>query len=566
MVKDASLDVVGATCVEAAVPFAQEYVGIVHSHSSILAHLVGTALAVSLSLLALSAHLPVFAAPLLALSAPPVSPQTAASLQRIENLPNISFRNDIRLFTVMAALNLAGFDYESEDRQLSETRIRLRQDLGQLDPQLKERLRSFYQSHRGVQDESQEQAAYTSLALLLLGPPTFTLSTDEENLLGGARRVLGFENLVRELYGTAGIESLWNRYLTHYTAQLASYRPILVKVIQESLRYFRIRPRVVLDRQIIFMVDPLNAQGIVNARNLRRKYYVVVGATDDPSSNHVRLQHEYLHVLIDPLVEKFGPILLKQRELLLMAQDQPRIKSDRRERYLVIVAESLIESILLRLHPGNNLESDFVRLFREGLIFVPYFYQNLKQYETNDMLSFPSYSESLFAGIQKSEIREDEKRISTLENKIITEERDQLARQQEAQERVEQKRRIKSLLDEAGRLLGEKEYRMAQEKLNELLREDPGNGNAFFYLAQIASQEKEYELALGYYRQASEASDIPSWARAWALLRMGRLLAFRGRFDEARIRFDQVLKMEGELRGARQEAQESMGRLPSPSK
>ncbi len=344
------------------------------------------------------------------------------------------------------------------------------------------------------------------------------------------------------------------------------YRPILVTVIQESLRYFRIRPRVVLDRQIIFIVDLLNAQGIVNARNLQRKYYVVVGPTEDPASNHVRLQHEYLHVLIDPLVEKFGPVLLKRRELLHMAQEQPRIKSDRRGHYLVIVAESLIESILLRLHPGNDLDSDLVRLFRKGLIFVPYFYRGLEQYEENELLSFPFYSETLFAGIQDSEIRKDEKRISTLEKKIRAEERDRMTQQKEAQERVQRSLRIRSLLHEAGRLLGEKEYGMAQEKLSELLREDPGNGNALFYLAQIASQEGDQDRAFEYYRQASETTDISSWARARALLRMGRLLAFRGLFDEARIRFDQVLKMEGELRGAREEAQELMERLPSLSK
>ena len=30
------------------------------------------------------------------------------------------------------------------------------------------------------------------------------------------------------------------------------------------------------------------------------------GPADDPASNYVQLQHEYLHFLVDPLVEKYG--------------------------------------------------------------------------------------------------------------------------------------------------------------------------------------------------------------------------------------------------------------------
>ena len=449
---------------------------------------------------------------------------------------------------------------------MSETRIRLRQDLRHLDPQLLNRLKSFYAGHRAGEDESREQVAYTSLALLLSGPPTFSLAVDEEDVPQDARRVLGFEKLIREFYQTAAIDSLWSRYKPYYTVRLTDYRPVLLKVIQESLRYFRISPSLVLDRKIFFAVDLLNARGIVNARHLHRNYYLIAGPADDPASNHVRFQHQYLHLLIDPVVEKFADILLKHQELLSLAQDQPRIESKLRDRYPVIAAESLIESILLRLHPGSDPNSNLVRLFREGLIFVPYFYRSLEQYEKDENLSLPSYSENLFTGIQASEIRADENRISTLEKNINAKKQVQQARQQESEERAQRQRRIQSLLTEAGRLLDQKEYGAAREKLHELLREDPESGNAFFYLAQIAFQNKEYERAFQHYQQASEAVDTAPWVRSLALLRMGQFLASRGRFEEARTHFDQVLKMEGELRGAREKARESMERLPSSQK
>ena len=513
-------------------------------------------------LLGVSAHPEVINGVWSVVSARAASRSTEPGWQKIENLVNVNFKNDLRLFTVMAALNAAGFDYESPSKEMSSVRKRIRQQFKQLDPQLQARLNSFYVTHRSAPHESEEQAVYTSLALLLSEPPDFEMNLDSENLPADAGKVLGFEKLVQEFYRTANIQSLWQDYQADYKKELASYRPILRQVIQESLRYFRIPARIVLDRQIIFMADLLNAKDVVNARNLERVYYVIVGPSDNPASNRIQLQHEYLHFIVDPLVEKFSRTLLSHRELLTLAQSQPRIKSDRRSRLLVIVAESLIESILLRLYPPENLESELVRLFREGLIFLPHFHRSLRLYEKSDMLSFPAYSDTLFAQIVDSKIRDDAKAIAAMEEKLQAARLDQLARRQEEQQERERRSRINSWLNEAGRLLSEKQYETAKEKLGQLLQEDPNNGSALFYLAQIASQQSEHARAFAYYSQVTRSSSSPIWARAWSLLRMGNFLASQSRFEDARSHFSQVLEMKGDLRGAREQAREFMARLP----
>src|SRR5262249_23192425 len=61
---------------------------------------------------------------------------------------NVRISPDVRTFVVMAALNIAGFDYESGGQALSPARVELRKDLAKLDPQIKEKLASFYQAHR----------------------------------------------------------------------------------------------------------------------------------------------------------------------------------------------------------------------------------------------------------------------------------------------------------------------------------------------------------------------------------------------------------------------------------
>jgi len=224
----------------------------------------------------------------------------------VEALLNMNLTVDVRVFTVMAALNAAGFDYETPGKEMSEVRQGIRQELQQTDPELLAQMRAFYQEHRQGNDGIDNQVSYVSLALLLSGPPQFRLIFKEEEIPADARRLLGFERLVQEFYQKADIQSLWQRYQSAYAEELEIYRPVLTGMIEQTLEYFRIPPRSVLDRRIVLIPDLLNAKNIVNARSLEPVYYIVVGPTDNATENHRQLQHGYLHYLIDPLVEKFG--------------------------------------------------------------------------------------------------------------------------------------------------------------------------------------------------------------------------------------------------------------------
>ena len=487
---------------------------------------------------------------------------SAQSSDSVADLVNMDLTVDVRIFTVLAALNAAGFNFETPGREMSQVRQALRQELQQTDPDLLERLQTFYNGHRQGSDRGADQVAYISLALLLSGPPDFQLTVKAEDLPGDAWQVLGFENLVQEFYQKAGIASLWQRYQPAYADELTAYRPVLREMIQQTLQYFRIPPRFVLDRKIILLPDLLNAKTIVNARSLDRVYYIVVGPTDNAAENHHQLQHGYLHFLIDPLVEKFGLLLLEHGDLLELAQRQPQLQEQFRNKYFLLVAESLIESVLLQLHKPEDLNREVANLFRQGYIFVPYFLRGLTRYEQTEQISFPSYVENLFQDMHPSQIEEDAKTIAALEDELKMEQAKQADKQRRFQEEVDQRNRLSSLLNQAAILLSNSEYQAASERLASLLEEDPENGNAYFYLAQIASQRAQYEQAFQHYSRAAGSPGVPDWVRAWSLLRIGNYHAFQGQFGEARISFDQVLEMEGDLQGAKEETQKSLEQLP----
>ncbi|MEE2822867.1 MAG: tetratricopeptide repeat protein [Acidobacteriota bacterium] len=484
------------------------------------------------------------------------------NIDTTEDLANINFTADVRVFAVMATLNAAGFNYETPGREISQTRQLIREKIKKIDPGLLEELQTFYRNHNLKADDHDQQIAYTSLALLLSSPPDFQVTVQETELPEDVKEVLGFEKLVTRFYQEADIESLWHSQQPVYEEELASYRILTRDLIAQTLRYFRIPSRVVLDRQIILIPDLLNAKAVVNVRNLDLVYYVVVGPTDNASENYRQIQHEYLHFLIDPLIEKFGMTLIEHGDVLDIAHAQPQLKPQFRNKFFLLVAESLIESVLLRLHDPEHTDRELARLFRQGLIFAPYFSRGLKRYELDtEMIAFPAYVEVLLDNLEGTIIERDEREIVALENKIEETQQKEWEAQQKEIDKIARLNRLNSLLNEAAVLLSNREFQSAKIILQEIVLDDPYNGVAYFYLAQIASQTEQHEQALEYYKQAANAPGVATWAQAWSLVRIAKYHAIQGEIEEALTFFDRVSELEGNLRGAKEEAQKATDQL-----
>ena len=135
----------------------------------------------------------------------PFSVARAQSTETAEALANIKFTADVRVFTVMAALNAAGFDHETSGREMSVVRQLIRRETEKFDSALLGKLRTFYSSHNLTTEASDQQVAYTSLALLLSGPPEFQVTVQEVELPEDVKQILGFEKLVKDFYEKANI-------------------------------------------------------------------------------------------------------------------------------------------------------------------------------------------------------------------------------------------------------------------------------------------------------------------------------------------------------------------------
>ena len=228
-----------------------------------------------------------------------------------------------------------------------------------------------------------------------------------------------------------------------------------------------------------------------------------------------------------------------------------------------MATESIIEGIALRLRKPENIEQKITKLFQQGLILLPYVHRRLQEYEETQMLSLPAYLEIFFQNLNLSKIKNDVARFSATDQQVVAIQKEKSIEQKESARAEAQKHHINKLLHDASLLISEKKYVLAQQKLEALLKENPNHGSALFYLAQIASQTQKYNQALDFYTRASQSTKIPNWARAWSLLRSGRIMAAKGNFSQATIKFREVLAIQGDLKGAKKQAQDSLIRLPN---
>jgi tetratricopeptide (TPR) repeat protein len=356
---------------------------------------------------------------------------------------NVKIDPDVRTFVVMAALNAAGFDYETGAQALSPARAELRKDLAKLDPQVKEKLAAYYKAHRraGI-DEAADAARYAALSLMMTPPPAFTVYQASEQGEHSASQssnraipedlqaLLDFVPLVREFYLKSGIRELIPKYLGIGSAYAAAYRTPVGELIYEVLGYFHAAPETVISmrplvvrsptlydksqkstvyarnrsRQVFVIPEPLAAMDtstvrgdILNqkedllSRRVGDDYIVIVGPSRAPATDAVR--QAMIRFVIDPMVERHLKQSLEYKDpILKLVASAPAATKQYSNSVYLIVRESLAQATEIRLHRlraietrGNYSEDeatyDLAQAYLRGAVLSFHFYESLMALE-----------------------------------------------------------------------------------------------------------------------------------------------------------------------------------------
>jgi len=254
----------------------------------------------------------------------------------------VSFQSEPRLIIMMAALEAAGFDPASPGGTPSVFRAQVRKDLADLEPDLRSRLRSFYERNRlpAPATAADQAARYVSLAFALGAPPSLEAPARSDELPTSLLEVLDFAPLVREFYQKSRISEDLVSYTRAYQAEGDRLRKPTAEVVRSVLTYLHTRPitssieRVLVTapnagkkqnapknyttrerpRQFVIVPDLLGAPGAINFRVIGDEYYAVLPEGTDPASSELR--RAYLQYVIDPLMLRFNRDIANRREAI----------------------------------------------------------------------------------------------------------------------------------------------------------------------------------------------------------------------------------------------------------
>jgi len=308
----------------------------------------------------------------------PVTQQREATPFEITDY-GVSFQADTRLIIVMAALEAAGFDPET-GKEPSLFRAKVRKDLANLDPDLRSRMKTFYERNRlpAPATAADQASRYVSLALALTPAPELMAPERSDDLPAGLLDVLDFAPLVREFQRRSGIEDHLVDYVRAYQAEGDRLRQPAAEMVRGLLTYLHTRPitttieRVEVktpstrkssnktktysarpkERRFLILPDLLAPHGAVNFRVIADDYYAIVPEGTDPASSELR--RAFLQYVIDALVLRFNKEISQRR-------DQIRLLLDERQKAGVQVSPDVFLTVGRSLVAAADARYDEVR-------------------------------------------------------------------------------------------------------------------------------------------------------------------------------------------------------------
>ena len=511
--------------------------------------------------------------------------------------PNLSLADvntdigvDRRVIVMMAALNIAGYDYESGNRQLSALRWQIREDLKGADPGLVQRLRNYFQKHRKGANDAAAVAPYLSLALSMTEPPAFTIDAPAERLPDDVREITEFALLLEEFYRTTGFSKLMPKYLAAYMNVAQNYGVPAGLALGTALTYLHTDPVLELPplyiprrtsgpatktddkksdkkdndkkkaggpaldvpnrvRQFVIIPDLLNATGAANLRVVGDAYFLLLGPTAEPNIEAMR--RAFLTFVIDPLTERqikeVAAIRVPLRKLMESRGD--RLDKDYAERSAYfLITDSLVRATDARMDAlglaARRKFSEDEALYElslgydRGAVLVYHFYDQMKAYEAVGV-NIRDYISALLGNI---DFERESKRLDEYAQRLT---------------RVKQLRTEATLapapaptisnadenlvarIVEADQMIKARKYDEAKTALKSVLKEKPNNARALFGLADVTSKkattiedadsvEVELFAAIEYYRQAAmnASPETEKWLMQRSYVAAAKILDF----------------------------------------
>jgi tetratricopeptide (TPR) repeat protein len=441
------------------------------------------------------------------------------------------------LFTVLAAINAAGYDASLDSNANSPVRQQVRDAIAKKNLGSVEALKKFFAEHRQETSEA-ELNQYISFALSLQGPPDFQFWMPSQEVPPDVRKLDGLNELIADFYNEAGIHDLWKQSQPALQRVIAQYHSGVVQALLEANAYLRNPIDGLRGSRFQVYVDLLGAPNQIQTRSYKSNYYVVVTPSPEPQVDQVR--HAYLHFLLDPLSLRYFEQWGRDKALADFAQSAPALDDAYKNDFMLLATECVIKSVESRLARGAKKQELVDVALNQGFVLTPALAEGLAVYEKQPE-SLRNYFPDLLGQIDLE--REDRR----------------LQRVQFAQEATVHKAKAAPappapVLSASAQSLAQAEdaytsrnliaARAGYEKVLQQPAEKPVHARAYYGLARIAALDHDPELAEKLFEKTLEMSPDDE-TKSWACLYLGRLSDAAGERAQAEKRYREALAVRG---------------------
>lgn len=446
---------------------------------------------------------------------------------------------DQRLFSVLAAINAAGFDAELESSNNHPLRQLARDYIAKKNPAVLPELRRFFADHR-QQNAAQELSQYVSFALSTRNVPEFEYRFNENELPPDVSRLAGFERLMNRFHREADMDAFYKQNEALFEAALQRYQEPATRMMNDVNGYMRNPGIGTLGRTFRVFVDLLGSPNQIHYRNYQDDFYVVLTPSADPQVDYLR--NAYFKFMIDPLTLKYAEDLNQKRGLIDYAQASAALDDHYKTDFLLLTGASLSKAIEARLARSSERTQLLDTALKEGYILVPAFAELLPEYEKQEQ-SLRLYFPELIKGIN---LRKEAKRLESVD--FVKTKPVRKARVVEAAAPAPtQLSGIAKTIDEADSLIEKRQLAQARELLLGALKETnekKWHGRAYFGLARIATLQKDPETGFKLFETTLETSPEGS-VQAWSHYYLGRLSELSSSPDEALRHYESAMATSG---------------------
>jgi tetratricopeptide (TPR) repeat protein len=444
-----------------------------------------------------------------------VTISTVAFAQTPPRAPEGQLDGSQTLFTVLAAINAAGYDTDVDSTANTAVRKQVRDILAAKHLDSVDALKKFFDAHR-QSDPDAELSQYISFALTLDGPPDFQCRLKPEETPHDVRKLEGLTPLLASFYREADIEALWKRSQTAYEHMIAVYHPGVSKAILEANAYLRNPTSGFYGRHFQIYVDLLGAPNQIQTRSYKDDYFVVVTPSPEPQIEEIR--HAYLHYLLDPLAIRHFEQLSRLKAIADFAAPAPALDNAYKDDFILLSTECLIKAVESRLAHGAEARQAIVsQALREGFVLTPAFTEGLMDYEKqSDSIRF--YFVDLIGRI---DLEHEDKRLEHV----------QFAREAAVKKAKHAPPPPEPVLTGAAKTLQTADDTRLHAK-------------AYYGLARIAALQKDPELAEKLFLKTLELSPDKD-TMSWTYLYLGRLADAAGDREQAEKNYRSVLAIDG---------------------